>query len=131
MLAAPARYTPPGLAFDEPLHRYTYNGRALVSVTGALRAANLIDRAFYTDEGRTRGSLVAAAIELWHVEPTRYADTDWPAAIGPTCAPIILSFARAGSASTRPRSACAIRRSAAPARSTSADNCRARRWRST
>jgi hypothetical protein len=66
-------YTPPGLVFDEPLHRYTHDGKVQVSVTAALDGAGLIDRRYFTDEARTRGALVAAAIALWHEHERMHA----------------------------------------------------------
>jgi hypothetical protein len=82
-LAAPSRYTPPGLAFDEPTHVYTFNGKTQIHVTGALTVAGLIDRAWLTEEGRTRGTLVHAAIALATEDPSQYGDAEWPAAIAP------------------------------------------------
>lgn len=57
-------FTPPGLLFDEPTHRYTLNGAPLVSVTSALDAAGLTDYAWATEADRERGSRVHAAIAL-------------------------------------------------------------------
>jgi hypothetical protein len=62
--AAPApTYTPPGLVFDERSHRYTLDGRDLLSVTHVLRMAGLVDLAFFTEADRVRGTAAHAAIE--------------------------------------------------------------------
>jgi hypothetical protein len=60
----PASFTPPGLTFDEPTHRYELDGRDLISVTRAIDAASLIDHAFFTDDARALGTRVHAAIAL-------------------------------------------------------------------
>jgi hypothetical protein len=52
------------LAFDASAHRYTHNGRPLLSVTQVITEAGLIDAAWFTDEARDRGSYVHEAIAL-------------------------------------------------------------------
>lgn len=59
-------FTPPGLVLDVGRHRYSIDGRDLISVTQALGEAGLVDRTQFTDDARRRGTLVHAAIELWH-----------------------------------------------------------------
>lgn len=49
--------------FDEARHVYTYQGRALPSVTGILKAEGFIDTRFYNDWAREKGSFVHLAIE--------------------------------------------------------------------
>lgn len=55
------------LQFDEAAHRYTLDGRELVSVTQALTEAGFIDARWFTDEAALRGTYVHAAVAL-HVE---------------------------------------------------------------
>ena len=55
---------PTELAFDAETHTYRLDGRVLPSVTQILKGAGLIDATWYTDESRTRGSYVHAAIEM-------------------------------------------------------------------
>lgn len=54
------------LQFDETNHRYSIDGRELVSVTQALTVAGLIDTRWFTEESALRGSYVHAAIQLFH-----------------------------------------------------------------
>lgn len=62
----PATFTPPGLGFDEPTHRYAFAGRDCVSVTTALASAGLVDRLWFTTADAERGQRVHAAIRLLH-----------------------------------------------------------------
>lgn len=62
-LVTATSYTPIGLAFDEPTHRYTLHGAPLVSVTTALAAAGLVDE-WGTPEDRERGARAHAAIAM-------------------------------------------------------------------
>jgi len=66
MPAAAATFTPPGLLFDEPAHRYSLDGTDLINVTGALSAAGLVDRFWYKPGDAERGSRVHAALHLLH-----------------------------------------------------------------
>lgn len=54
------------VAFDPVEHRYTLNGRELISVTQALMSAGFIDVTWYTDDARARGSAVHDAIQRLH-----------------------------------------------------------------
>lgn len=54
----------PALQFDPVQHRYTLDGKELISVTTALREAGLIDDRFWTEEARLRGEYLHAAIAL-------------------------------------------------------------------
>jgi hypothetical protein len=72
MIAA-TTFTPPGLTFAPETHAYTLQGQRLLSVTGVLRQAGLVDVAFFTPDDRERGTRVHAAIERYHA-PTRLVD---------------------------------------------------------
>lgn len=65
-MIATTTYTPIGLMFEPERHHYTLNGRALLSVTGALAAADLVDTQWFTEGDRQRGTRVHAAIEHYH-----------------------------------------------------------------
>ncbi len=52
------------LKFDEAEHRYTLEGRTLPSVTGILDECGIVDKSFYTDSARIRGTFVHKAIAL-------------------------------------------------------------------
>jgi hypothetical protein len=54
------------LHFDEATHRYTLDGRELISVTQALTEAGFIDARWYNDEAALRGTYTHAAIALHH-----------------------------------------------------------------
>jgi hypothetical protein len=55
------------LVFDEALHRYALaDGRELLGVTHTLDDAGLVDKTWWTDDARTRGAYVHAAIVLHH-----------------------------------------------------------------
>jgi hypothetical protein len=54
-----------GLTFDEESHTYRINGQVVPSVTQVLSGAGLIDGKWFTEAGRTRGSYVALATELY------------------------------------------------------------------
>ena len=56
--------TATALHFDEAAHRYSLDGRELVSVTQALTEAGFIDPRWYTDEAALRGTYVHAAVAL-------------------------------------------------------------------
>jgi hypothetical protein len=58
--------TPPGLSFDEARHRYVLGTRELISVTGALQVAGLIDRFWYKPGDAERGTRTHAALHLLH-----------------------------------------------------------------
>jgi hypothetical protein len=55
---------PTGLTFDEPTHAYAFNGRPLISVTQAIKAAGLIDLDWCTEFARDRGRAVHKAIHF-------------------------------------------------------------------
>lgn len=55
----------PRLVFDEVAHRYTLDGRELISVTTALREAGMVDTRFYNEEARLRGQYVHKCIALF------------------------------------------------------------------
>jgi hypothetical protein len=50
------------LQFDPVAHRYSFDGRTVMSVTQYLSLAKFVDDEWFTDEGRERGSAVHAAI---------------------------------------------------------------------
>lgn len=54
------------LQFDEAAHRYTFEGRELISVTQALTEAGFIDGRWYTEEAAQRGTDVHTAVQLHH-----------------------------------------------------------------
>lgn len=62
------------LAFDPAAHRYTLDGRELLSVTQALDAAGFINREWFTDAALVRGTAVHAAVQAFH--QTGIAPTD-------------------------------------------------------
>lgn len=62
------------LAFDPVAHRYTLDGRELLSVTQVLDAAGFIDRQWFTDAAMVRGTAVHAAVQAFH--QTGIAPTD-------------------------------------------------------
>ena len=67
-------FTPLGLTFDEPTHRYTLHGHPLISVTSALDAAGLVEQ-WGTEADRERGAQAHAAIALLN-ERGRYDEPD-------------------------------------------------------
>lgn len=62
-LAAYALLNSSDVTFDADRHVYTYQGRALPSVTGILKQEGFINTAFYDDWSREKGSYVHQAIE--------------------------------------------------------------------
>lgn len=52
--------------FDPVAHRYTLEGRELISVTQVLEAAGFIDTQWYTDEAARRGTAVHEAVQRLH-----------------------------------------------------------------
>src|SRR5262245_51788543 len=80
MMTAPS-FTPVGLSFEPEPHLYALCGRTLISVTQALRAAGLEDRAYYTEDGRIRGALVHDWIERYHQDVRTNHDDDLTRAI--------------------------------------------------
>lgn len=78
-----------GLSFDEAVHRYTYDGRPMISVTGALRVAGFVDLGFFTDADRERGARVHASIERMYGNPWRAYD---PFAEGADVEPYLRAF---------------------------------------
>ena len=54
------------LQFDDVAHRYTLDGRELISVTTALGDAGLIDRQWFNDGAAERGTKVHAAVQAFH-----------------------------------------------------------------
>lgn len=52
--------------FDAVAHRYTVDGRELISVTQALTEAGLIDSRWYSEHGATRGTAVHAAVQAFN-----------------------------------------------------------------
>lgn len=54
----------PRLVFDSVAHRYTLDGRELVSVTQALTLAGMVDTRHFTEAARLRGTYLHAAIAL-------------------------------------------------------------------
>lgn len=55
------------LHFDPVAHRYTYEGRELISVTQALKVCGLINSHNYTEEAAERGTAIHAAVQgLYH-----------------------------------------------------------------
>ena len=54
----------PGLVFDEAAHIYTLAGARVPGVTRILRARNLIDDTWFTEEACARGKAVHEAIHL-------------------------------------------------------------------
>lgn len=58
--------TTEALHFDEAAHRYTYDGRELVSVTQALSDSGFIDTRWFNEEAALRGTYVHAAVQLHH-----------------------------------------------------------------
>ena len=69
-------FDPSLLAFDEPTHRYTYDGKDLVSVTEALRRAGFVDSRWYTPEARDRGRKVHAACHYLDEGDLYWPDVD-------------------------------------------------------
>lgn len=63
----------PRLEFDEQLHRYSLEGRGLISVTQALHEAGMVDSTFWNVEAMTRGQYVHQCIAL---EAERALDED-------------------------------------------------------
>lgn len=61
----PAMLNDPRMVFDEDAHRYTLDGRELISVTTALREAGMIDTTHYNEEARLRGQYVHKCIALF------------------------------------------------------------------
>ena len=53
-----------GLKFDESEHRYTLEGRILPSVTGILDTGGLVDKTWFNDSARLRGTYVHKAVYL-------------------------------------------------------------------
>lgn len=53
------------LQFDPASHRYSLEGRDLLSVTQVLDAAGFIDRQWFTDEAMARGTAVHAAVQAF------------------------------------------------------------------
>lgn len=51
------------LQFDEATHRYTLEGRELISVTTVLREVGLIDDRWFTEDSARRGTAVHAAVQ--------------------------------------------------------------------
>lgn len=58
----------PQLDFDAETHVYRVGDRVLPSVTQVLEEVGFVDKAWYTDEGKTRGTYVAEATALWDRE---------------------------------------------------------------
>lgn len=54
------------LQFDDVAHRYSLDGRELLSVTQALSEAGLIDRQWFNDGAADRGTRVHAAVQAFH-----------------------------------------------------------------
>lgn len=54
------------LQFDEASHRYTLDGREVLSVTQALSEAGLIDRQWFNEGAAERGTRVHAAVQAFH-----------------------------------------------------------------
>lgn len=54
----------PRLAFDEGQHRYSLDGRDLISVTTALTIAGMVDDRHWNEEARLRGQYVHQCIAL-------------------------------------------------------------------
>lgn len=63
-MTSPSSAVAGGLRFDEALHRYSLDGRELISVTQALTEAGFIDTRWFTDEAALRGTYVHAAIAM-------------------------------------------------------------------
>lgn len=56
----------PALHFDPVAHRYTLEGRELISVTQVLSEAGFIDRQWFTEQAMQRGTAVHAAVQAFH-----------------------------------------------------------------
>lgn len=54
----------PCLVFDEAAHRYSLDGRDLISVTTALQEAGMVDTTHWNEEARLRGQYVHQCIAL-------------------------------------------------------------------
>lgn len=54
----------PRMVFDEAQHRYTLDGRELISVTTALTEAGMVDKSRWTEDARLRGQYVHQCIAL-------------------------------------------------------------------
>lgn len=54
----------PSLVFDEVAHRYSLDGRDLISVTTALTIAGMVDSTHWNEEARLRGQYVHQCIAL-------------------------------------------------------------------
>lgn len=78
--------TVPGLAFDPITHRYTLDGRELISVTTALKEAGMVDTTGWNEEARRRGQYVHEAIHLY----TR-GELE-PGSVDPAYEPYFLAF---------------------------------------
>lgn len=63
-VAARPEMNDPRLVFDEVAHRYSLDGRDLISVTTALTEAGMAGTRFYTEESRLRGQYVHQCIAL-------------------------------------------------------------------
>lgn len=76
----------PRLEFDADRHRYSLDGRELVSVTTALRLAGMVDTSRWNEYARARGDYLHRAIHL-------YAQRDLDeASIDPALAPYFDAF---------------------------------------
>lgn len=65
MLPSTARaMNDPRLVFDEAAHRYSLEGRDLISVTTALTIAGMVDSTHWNEEARLRGQYVHQCIAL-------------------------------------------------------------------
>jgi hypothetical protein len=53
------------LKFDETNHRYTLDGKTILSVTQYLKLGGFINGDFYTEEGRKKGKAIHALVEYY------------------------------------------------------------------
>lgn len=70
---------------DEATHRYSIDGRTVISVTQVMQQGGIIDPSWYTEEARDRGTAVHAAIHYLNEGTLDYATID----------PLIIPFLKA------------------------------------
>jgi hypothetical protein len=74
--------------YDDEKHEYRLDGRKLVSVTGVLKAAGLLDQIWPDDDARWRGEATHKAVELYA------KGTLDPATVDPRIQPRLDAFAK-------------------------------------
>lgn len=67
-------FTPPGLTFEADHHLYHLDGAPMLSVTGVLRSAAIVDTMWFDEAARIRGVKVHEAIEDYHLRGSVSAD---------------------------------------------------------